>query len=388
MEDKNFPQNEGAQNGGDFVIGEGFDIAPQEKKADNCKSKKKNSKVKSVIKNVVWVVSIIVVSLGLAYGIIYAGADFMGLGYGRGDDCVIEIKKGMNTEAIAEELNKCGAVKIPMLFRLYAKFKHYDSQFKYGVYDFNNEAGYEALSEMLIEDGAKAESVKVTIPEGSSVDDIAEILEEKGVCTASDFIKEVQNGEFDYDFIKLIPEEKVYYRLEGYLFPDSYELFSFDSKQCAHFAVEKMLKNLDDKLTTGIRNKIEESGYTLHEILTMSSIVEMEAGGSKDEMANVAAVFFNRLNSPDYPTLGSSPTRKYPYGNGRYNTYEAPGLPPGPLCSPGIESIKASVNPTKDFDYYYFVTDKSMKFYYRKTLQEHRQIINKLQADKNWIYED
>lgn len=372
----------------DFVIGRGFEIGENAEEDKPQKKKSKHSGGHSLIKTLVWVLCIIIVSVGLALGVIYAGADYMGIGFGRGVECTIEIEQGMATSQIADELQECGAVRIPFLFRMYAKLKHYDSQFKYGVYTFNNEAGYEALSVMLIEEGAKAQSVPVTIPEMSSVDDIAKILEENGVCTKSDFLNEVQNGEFDYDFVKDIPEEKVYYRLEGYLFPDSYDFYNFDSKECAHLAVDKMLKTLDGKLNSTIRKKISDSGYTLHEIMTMASIVELEAGGSPDEMANVAAVFFNRLKSEDFVTLGSSPTRKYPYGNGRYNTYEAAGLPPGPLCSPSLNSIKASAEPTENFDYYYFVTDKSMKFYYRKTLAEHNAIIAKLQAENNWIYED
>ncbi len=401
MDDKNFTgipeensqpleaKQEADNSSDDFVIGKGFEIDGGENEDNQGKKKKgRHSAGKSIIKTIIWILCIIIVSVGLAFGVIYAGADYMGIGFGRGSDVTIEIEQGMSTEQIAEELKEAGAVKIPLLFRIYAKFKHYDSQFKYGVYSFNTEAGYEAISQMLIEEGALAQSVKVTIPEMSSIDDIAEILEENGVCTKSDFINEVQNGEFGYDFIDDIPVDNVYYRLEGYLFPETYDFYNFDSEECAHLAVEKMLKTLDDKLTDGMRQKISESGYTLHEIMTMASIVELEAGGSPDEMANVAAVFYNRLESDDFTTLGSSPTRKYPYGGGKYNTYESPGLPPGPLCSPSLKSIEASIEPTEDFDYYYFVTDASMKFYYNKTLAEHNSTIARLQAANNWIYED
>ena len=401
MDDKNFTgipeensqpleaKQEADNSSDDFVIGKGFEIDGGENEDNQGKKKKgRHSAGKNIIKTVIWILCIIIVSVGLAFGVIYAGADYMGIGFGRGSDVTIEIEQGMSTEQIAEELKEAGAVKIPLLFRVYAKFKHYDSQFKYGVYSFNTEAGYEALSQMLIEEGALAQSVKVTIPEMSSIDDIAEILEENGVCTKSDFINEVQNGEFGYDFIDDIPVDNVYYRLEGYLFPETYDFYNFDSEECAHLAVEKMLKTLDDKLTDGMMQKISESGYTLHEIMTMASIVELEAGGSPDEMANVAAVFYNRLESDDFTTLGSSPTRKYPYGGGKYNTYESPGLPPGPLCSPSLKSIEASIEPTEDFDYYYFVTDASMKFYYNKTLAEHNSTIARLQAANNWIYED
>ncbi len=401
MDDKNFTgipeensqpleaKQEADNPSDDFVIGKGFEIDGGENEDNQGKKKKgRHSAGKSIIKTIIWILCIIIVSVGLAFGVIYAGADYMGIGFGRGSDVTIEIEQGMSTEQIAEELKEAGAVKIPLLFRVYAKFKHYDSQFKYGVYSFNTEAGYEAISQMLIEEGALAQSVKVTIPEMSSIDDIAEILEENGVCTKSDFINEVQNGEFGYDFIDDIPVDNVYYRLEGYLFPETYDFYNFDSEECAHLAVEKMLKTLDDKLTDGMMQKISESGYTLHEIMTMASIVELEAGGSPDEMANVAAVFYNRLESDDFTTLGSSPTRKYPYGGGKYNTYESPGLPPGPLCSPSLKSIEASIEPTEDFDYYYFVTDASMKFYYNKTLAEHNSTIARLQAANNWIYED
>ena len=401
MDDKNFTgipednsqpleaKQEADNSSDDFVIGKGFEIDGGENEDNQGKKKKgRHSAGKNIIKTVIWILCIIIVSVGLAFGVIYAGADYMGIGFGRGSDVTIEIEQGMSTEQIAEELKEAGAVKIPLLFRVYAKFKHYDSQFKYGVYSFNTEAGYEAISQMLIEEGALAQSVKVTIPEMSSIDDIAEILEENGVCTKSDFINEVQNGEFGYDFIDDIPVDNVYYRLEGYLFPETYDFYNFDSEECAHLAVEKMLKTLDDKLTDEMRQKISESGYTLHEIMTMASIVELEAGGSPDEMANVAAVFYNRLESDDFTTLGSSPTRKYPYGGGKYNTYESPGLPPGPLCSPSLKSIEASIEPTEDFDYYYFVTDASMKFYYNKTLAEHNSTIARLQAANNWIYEE
>ena len=401
MDDKNFTgipeensqpleaKQEADNSSDDFVIGKAFEIDGGENEDNQVKKKKgRHSAGKNIIKTVIWILCIIIVSVGLAFGVIYAGADYMGIGFGRGSDVTIEIEQGMSTEQIAEELKEAGAVKIPLLFRVYAKFKHYDSQFKYGVYSFNTEAGYEAISQMLIEEGALAQSVKVTIPEMSSIDDIAEILEKNGVCTKSDFINEVQNGEFGYDFIDDIPVDNVYYRLEGYLFPETYDFYNFDSEECAHLAVEKMLKTLDDKLTDGMMQKISESGYTLHEIMTMASIVELEAGGSPDEMANVAAVFYNRLESDDFTTLGSSPTRKYPYGGGKYNTYESPGLPPGPLCSPSLKSIEASIEPTEDFDYYYFVTDASMKFYYNKTLAEHNSTIARLQAANNWIYED
>lgn len=373
----------------DFKLDNGFSINEEHIEQNH---KQKRRRKNNGLKTAIWIISIVIVSVGIAFGAVYAGFDYLGLGFGRGGNCTVEIDKGSPTVTIANKLKESGAVKIPILFRVYSKLKHYDGKFKYGVYSFNSEIGYEGLADMLMNDGAKAESVKVTIVEGSDVDEIAELLEKKNVCKKSDFIDVVQDGKFDYDFIKDIPTESVYYRLEGYLFPETYNFYNYDSKECAYLAVDKMLKTLDEKLKKekiDIKNiTVNSKNYTLHELLSMASIVEMEASGDKTEMNNVAAVFFNRLESSDFQTLGSSPTRKYPYGDGKYNTYECAGLPVGPLCSPGLASIKATCSPSENFDYFYFVTDAKMKFYYNKTMAQHNKTIAKLKAEKNWIYED
>jgi len=385
-------KNTNKENFDEFSIENGFVIDDSGDNIENRRKKKNGKNGKNIVKSIVWIVSIVVVSVGLAIGLIYVGADYLGLGFGRGGDCVIEVEQGSGTAAIANALSDSGAVKCPFVFRVYSKLKHFDGKYKYGVYTFSSELGYDSIANMLMTEGAKAQSVSVTIVEGSNVDEIAALLDEKGVCTKSDFLNEVSDGKFDYDFIKQIPTESVYYRLEGYLFPDTYDFYNYDSKECAHLAVDKMLSNLDKKLKEkkiDINNiTVMGKSYTFHEIMSMASIVEMEAGGSKDEMSKVAAVFFNRLLSDDYQTLGSSPTRKYPYGDGKYNTYECNGLPVGPLCSAGIDSIVSTCNPETNFDYYYFVTDASMKFYYNKTIAQHNSTIAKLKAAKNWIYEE
>lgn len=137
--------------------------------------------------------------------------------------------------------------------------------------------------------------------------------------------------------------------------------------------------------------RADELGYSMNEILTMASIIQMESGQNTDEMKNVAAVFYNRLNSKDFGTLGSSPTCYYgdsfKNDDGRYNTYDVKGLPPGPLCSPGIDAIKAALYPTENSPYYYFVTDSDGNFYYHKTDAEQQKTINSLQQGNKWIYE-
>lgn len=410
MEDNNkFPTSgNGNFNEEDFVIGKGFVLENDEttENKENKKNKKaKRKKNKSLIKSIIWILIIVIVSFSLAFGIIYVGADFMGIGFGRtSDKCEINIPQGSTATQIADALEQSGAVKVPMCFRLYAKLKGYDSQFKYGYYNFEGESGYEAICQMLINEGAKAESIKVTIPEGTGINDytknvngkdvtvpgIATLLEKAGVCKKSDFLIALDKIERKSDLLKNADDARTYHTLEGYLFPETYEFFAFDSEECAMLAAEKMIKEAESRITDDMYEKAREMGYNMNQILTMASIIQMECGENFDEMPTVAGIFYNRLDSEEFTTLGSSPTCYY--GNsfkrddGRYNTYTAEGLPPGPLCSPGIEAIKAALNP-KESDYYYFVTDSKGKFYYHKTSAEQSQTINKLQQGDNWVYE-
>ncbi len=333
-----------------------------------------------------WLVSIVLISVLIAFGIIVVGFDYLGIRMGVSGDIAVNIEQGMNAKQIAEELESEGAINNAFMFRIYSKLKNYESQYKYGVYTFGSELGYDDIASKLMNEGAKAESVTVTIPERATIDEMAEILQKNGICSKSDFKNAVQHEDFNYDFIKDIPAQSVYYRLEGYLFPDTYDFFSYDSKACARLAVDKMLKTTEKRVFTEENiNKAKDMGYSMHELLTMASVVELEASGSPAEMANVAAVFYNRLSWNDAKLLGSSPTAEYPHGNGRYDTNKYEGLPPGPLCSPSLNAVMASLNPTKDFKYTYFVTDANMKFYYRSSYNEHIAIIKQLKKQGLWI---
>lgn len=400
MQNNNFNINDD-----DFIIGNGFNVEEPEQNKKGKRAKRRAKKGNSVLKNIIWIVCIIAVSVGLGVTCIYAGADFLGLGFGRGDVVQMDIPMGSSTVAIADKLEESGAVKMPLLFRVYSKVKGYESQYKYGLYTFNTEAGYEKIADMLMNDGAKAESVKVTIPEGTGINDytknvngedvvvkgIATILEEKGVCSKADFIYALGEASFDTKLLKNCNVGKTYYSLEGYLFPDTYDFYAYDSAECAQMVVDRMIAQTENKITDEMYKRANELGYTMNEILTMASIIQMESGQNTNEMANVAAIFYNRLDSDDFGTLGSSPTcyygESFKNDDGRYDTYKAIGLPPGPLCSPGIDAIKAALYPAEKDGYFYFVTDSQGNFYYHKTMAEQNATIAKLQQDGNWIYE-
>ena len=401
QENNNLPNNND-----EFVIGQGFEVS--EYTQSTAKSKKRKSKKSGakVVKGVIWVLAIIIVSVGMAVAVIYAGADYLGLGFGRGGNNEVDIPMGSPKSVIAEKLNESGAVKLPLFFRVYSRLKGYDSSYKYGYYSFNTEIGYGEIADMLMTEGSKAENVTVTIPEGTGINDyiknvngedvtvkgIATILEEAGVCTKSDFIYALNEVEFeDSRLLENCNVGKTYYALEGYLFPETYNFYSYDSAECAKMVVDRMIAQTDKRITDEMYDRAEELGYTMNEILTMASVIQMEAGQNFKEMKNVAAVFYNRLNDKNEGTLGSSPTcyygESFKNDDGRYNTYNVKGLPPGPLCSPGLEAIKAALYPTKDSPYLYFVTDKDGNFYYHKTAAEQQKTINSLKQGNNWIYE-
>lgn len=390
MNDKNF-----RDNSGDFILGEDFQIAaePEEeltgKKSSSKKRRKK--KAKNGIITAVWIMSIFAVSALLAWGLIVFLSDYLGIRLrGNGEERIkINIPAGLNTAQISEVLKENDVINSPVLFRVYSKLKGYDGSYKYGVYEFSYELGFEDIADKLTNEGAKAETVSVRIPEGATIDEIAVILAENGVCTQEEFIQAVQTGEFDYDFVALIPTDKVHYRLEGYLFPDTYEFYNYGSITCAEEAINRMLSQTAALFDQKAMEQLTATGRSVHDIMTIASIVEMEASAAPTQMAKVAQVFYNRLvwDEPHY--LGSSPTAEYPYGDGKYDTNannpnSTEGIPPGPYCAPSANAVKGALYPETDFEATYFVTDSEMEFYYNTSYSDHLSTISKLKNQGKW----
>ena len=147
-----------------------------------------------------------------------------------------------------------------------------------------------------------------------------------------------------------------------------------------------MLERFDELVTPELRARAEEIGMSLHDALTLSSVIELEAGvGSYADKQKVSAVFHNRLNEwGEQAYLQSDPTQKYPYNKSKYDTYKIVGLAPGAYCSPSIDSIKAALYPDEECKAYYFVTDKEMNFYYSLTYTEHQKTISRLKREGKW----
>ncbi len=230
-------------------------------------------------------------------------------------------------------------------------------------------------------------TVTVTFPEGFTLVQIAQRLEENEVCSASRFIELTNDITYiqslPYSFLNEIKnrQDRAFF-LEGYIFPDTYEFYRGESEEKA---LSRFLDNTERKLTAEYRQRAEELGYTLDEIITLASIVQEESY-TNDSVKNVSSVLHNRLHSPSFPRLQCDVTIHYvnDYVTGskylsatdgyaeKYNTYKCEGLPVGAICNPGLASIEAALYPAET-DYYYFVTDSDWNYYYAETYAEHKK---------------
>lgn len=353
----------------------------------NRSNKKKKHKNHKGIGALIWVISIIAVSVALSSVALMAFSDIVGITFSEPQTYEITIPEGASTEQIANILKDAGAIKHPLIFRLYSKLKKEDGKYQYGYYTFKSGEGYSGIISTLQTIGAVAEEKTVTIPEGSSIEDICKIFVESGLCEKTEFVNAIEDHKYNYSFLSDIPTESVYYQLEGYLYPDTYR-FAYvkdEGENNAVRAVDKMLTTMRDRVFTDENiAKAKKLGYSMHEVLTMASIVQLEAGAYPKQMPRVAQVFYNRLESPSFTPkmLQSDPTEKYP--DSHYHTYSIEGLPPGPLDSPSLDAIEGALNPDKSITAFYFVTDKNGGFYYSATLSEHKSVIASLQSKGLW----
>ncbi|CAB1253187.1 Endolytic murein transglycosylase [Ruminococcaceae bacterium BL-6] len=233
----------------------------------------------------------------------------------------------------------------------------------------------------LIHQADLSSTVNVTFPEGSNLQEAAQLLEKNKVCSAADVLSAAKGSAFDsYDFIAAISNPSArYYKLEGYLFPDTYNFYKNDS---ASNALKRLLDNMKNKMAS-IKSEAATQGMTADQVLTMASLIQAEAAG-KSDMYNVSSVLHNRLRdgaAHGTPMLQFDSTVYYPYASASqapagfsstYNTYKITGLPAGPICNPGSDAIQAALHPNST-SYYYFCHSASGVPYYASTLAEHEQ---------------
>ncbi len=277
----------------------------------------------------------------------------------------LEIPKGATTTQIGRILKDNGLIKNDIVFRILTRLKGYDGKYMAGTYILSNDMAIHQIMEEMTEGNVYIDTVRFTVPEGYEIRQIADLLDEKGIVEREEFFKVAGEGQFSFEFLKNIPDgEDRLQRLEGYLFPDTYEVYVGES---AHSIINRMLSRFEE-----VAREIglfDDNGrdMTVDQIVTLASIIEKEAANDS-ERPLVSAVFHNRLKK-GY-RLESCATVEYLLEDRKarltyadlevespYNTYRVYGLPLGPIASPGIESLKAAMDPA-EVDYLFFVLQK------------------------------
>ena len=295
-----------------------------------------------------------------------------------GESVRVEIVEGDGGSSIAQKLADQGIIKYPLLFRLQSKLSGYDGGFQPGAATIEDGMSYSEILSLMAE--PNRETTKIVIPEGFEVRQIADRLAEAGLVSQDDFYAALNPADYSYRFLENLPERDM--KLEGYLFPATYEI---PAGMSAHDIVDLMLSAFDAQFTQEFYDRAASLGMTVDQAITMASIVERETD-SETERAKVAGVFYNRRNAG--MKFQSCATVQYVLGEHKpvlsiadtqidspYNTYLYPGYPIGPICNPGLECIKAALYPEVT-DAYYFVLGSNGEHIFSNTYEEHVAAMN------------
>lgn len=311
------------------------------------------------------------------------------------------VSVGKSFASLGEDLKKEGLIRNTFVYKVYLKILN-PTNLEAGRYKLSSSMTIEEIIKVLSEGSIDdREGISITFVEGKNMRYFIKKMSENFNISDTEIESKLKDKEFldklinKYFFItEEVKNEKLFYSLEGYIYPDTYEFFKDSSIE---EIIEKMLNNLEIKLNQ-YKSEIEDSGYSFHQILTLASIIEQEAGNSNDRKG-VAGVFYNRLK--DNWSLGSDVTTYYAekielWSRDLYkkeinacNDYNTRAscmrgkLPIGPICNPSINSVIASIEPTKH-NYYYFVADVYGHTYFNEDGSGHDETVAKLKREGKW----
>lgn len=312
----------------------------------------------------------------------------------------IVIENGSTISDIAALLKKEGLIKDENFFKLYVKLKKVSNVYA-AKYYFSPSMNLDEIINTLNEGGYNENEISITFKEGINMRGIAKLIKENTSNSEDDVYKKLKDEKYLNSAIEKywfltddIKNSKIYYSLEGYLFPDTYR---FNSKDVTVEEIfNKMLDQMEKELNK-YKKQIENSKYSVHELITLASITQSE-GYNEDDFKNIASVFYNRLKTG--MALGSCVTSYYGVkkdmtdellqkdidASNPYNTRgnNPVSFPVGPISMPGAKALDATFNPIET-SYYFFVSDKNNKLYFTKTLNEHERMITKLQNEGLWL---
>ena len=287
----------------------------------------------------------------------------------------VTISKDDSFSDVTDMLKENGLIEYKALFNLFATFTGGKDDVVAGTFTLNTDMDYRALLNGMSANSATKATIRVTIPEGYTLDQIFALLEERGVASVEELQDMAANHDYAFSFLQDLPLGD-YHRLEGYLYPDTYE---FTTPERPLYVINKMLVQFDAQLKDEMRQEIWDSGRSIHEIVIVASMIEKETDGS--DRADIASVIYNRLNNPNssagtngylqidatlaYINGGQVPTDADRSIDSPYNTYLYPGLPPGPIANPGLDSIQAAMDPADTSYYYYALGDDNTHHFFR-----------------------
>ncbi len=355
----------------------------------------------------VWISMVVIVSVVLSQFLLVGINDLLAISREENPTKVtISIPADPTMDQIADILYQSRVIKQPKFFKLYANFTSSVDGFHQGNFEIDTDKDYEAIINFLQSNVNRTDIVKVQITEGMNLLEIADTLHKEGVVSdIQEFLDLCNSDVFDEDFTFLKGinnKSERYYKLEGYLFPDTYDFYLGEDPK---LTISRFLNNYENKIVlhkekyfgnskkTTLVEEAESTGYSVDEILTIASIIQAEAA-SRDDMYYISSILHNRLKygvDEGVAQLNCDCTVYYPYRkasnvpesiratyHSRYNTNDFNGLPPGPICNPGIEAIKAAIKPYET-EYLYFCHDsveRGSTPYYSTNIYDHNYYLS------------
>ena len=298
----------------------------------------------------------------------------------------VEIEKGDSVGQIASKLKKAGIIKYKLLFVITSPLFHAKDTIQPGSYELNTDMDYNCIIDSMQQGSSVAGTVKVTIPEGYSVQETIQLLADSDVSNVEDLTEAAKNHVFDYTFVDNENLGSIS-RLEGYLFPDTYEFYV---KENADSALSRLLANFQDRIVDDpdLAPLIANSSYSLKEIVIMASLIEKETDGTDRTL--ISSVIHNRLENVGETAHLLQIDASLVYAAGReiteddyqtldspYNLYTHQGLPPTAIANAGKASIQAALQPDDTNYYFYVLNPDTQRHVFSRTLSEHNANLRK-----------
>ena len=298
------------------------------------------------------------------------------------DDEVIGKKevRSADMDYVATVLKDHGIIEYKFLFDLFAKISNADQKIDPGTYELSTDFDYRALIKKMQAGSESQQRTTIMFPEGYTIYQMFKKLEEKDICSFEDLMKAATDGVYEYQFLQGI-EATDYSKLEGYLFPDTYEFYQGMKPSSV---VNKMLAVFNYRITAEMYDKAEQMGRSFYEILIIASLIEKESSDAEGEREKIASVIYNRLKRGEVLAIDATSLYSHPdYDGGAptiemiedtsdpYNTRRLGGLPPTPICNPGEAAIKAALNPASTGYYFYALDMETGEHRFFATESEH-----------------